>query len=243
MLGADRVDPDLALRTASASAVPPAGRGEPSSLVDSYPATCSSLLTAPVARQPSPRSAIASPACLPARSAPLPTGPSSAPTAPRRRRRSALQPLGVALASALVGYAAGRDPRAAHLAVVILAGVSLSCWARLAWRAKPPPGPFGLAVTRTVDRAVTAVGTFFAVALWARYAPDASASFSRTLVLALCGLGLIGGSLATVRNLFAGPVRGLRWRGREKTAQRLPPRSGSDDPRASSSAAHPRLPT
>lgn len=204
---AERVDPDLAPRTASTSAFLPTGRGEPLSLVDSYLTRRSWLLTAPLAPQPSPRPAIAPPACLPARSAPLPAGPSSARTAPRHRRSSALQPLGLAVASGLVGYAAVRDPRAAHLALVILAGASLSCWARLAWQAKPPPGPFGLAVTRTVDRAVTAVGTFFAVALWARYAPDASASFSRTLVLALCGLGLIGGLLVTVRDLFAGPIR------------------------------------
>jgi hypothetical protein len=110
----------------------------------------------------------------------------------------------------MVGCAAARDPRAAHLVLVILAGASLYCWARLGWRATPRPGPFGLAVTRAVDRAFTAVGTFFAVALWARYAPDASAAFSRTLVLVLCGLGLAGGLLVTVRNLLSRPVRRRR---------------------------------
>ena len=36
---------------------------------------------------------------------------------------------------------------------------------------------------------MNALGTFFAIALWAKYAPYASAAFSRTVVLVLCGSG------------------------------------------------------
>ena len=201
-LEAGPVEAELARCTASASAVSPAGRGEPLPLVVSHPVVAGWRLTAPLARQPRPGFAIAPPAFPPARSAPLSTEPSSARARPGRHRRSALRPLGLAIASGVLGYAGDRDPRETHLALVIFAGASLSCWARLAWRAKAPPGPFGPEVTRTVHRTVTAVGTFFAVALWARYAPEASASLSRTFALGLCGLGLIGGSLMAVRNLL-----------------------------------------
>ena len=70
---------------------------------------------------------------------------------------------------------------------VPLTGVLLLGSARLTWRHTSRAAPFGAAVTRALDRSVTALGTFFAIALWARCAPHASARFSRTFVLVLCG--------------------------------------------------------
>lgn len=76
-------------------------------------------------------------------------------------------------------------------------------WARLAWRGTPRAGPFdAAAVARVADRVMTAIGTFFAIALWAIYGPHASAELSRTVVLGLCGVGLIGGILAAARSLL-----------------------------------------
>jgi hypothetical protein len=47
---------------------------------------------------------------------------------------------------------------------------------------------------------VTALGTFFAIALWAEYAPQASVAFSKTGVLVLSGVGLVIGLVAAARN-------------------------------------------
>ena len=61
-------------------------------------------------------------------------------------------------------------------------------------------GPFDAAVARGVDRLVTALGTFFAIALWAEYAPQASGAFSKTGVLVMGGVGLIIGLVAAARH-------------------------------------------
>jgi hypothetical protein len=78
-------------------------------------------------------------------------------------------------------------------------GVLLLGWARLAWRAKPRAEPFGAAAAHVLDRLVTALGTFFAIALWAQYAPQASVAFSKTGVLVIGGIGLIIGLVASAR--------------------------------------------
>jgi hypothetical protein len=95
--------------------------------------------------------------------------------------------------SASLGIVAELDVRATRSLFVALTGTLLFGWARLAWRGTPRAGPFDAAVTRAVDRVVTALGTFFAIALWLRYAPQASETFSRTVVLPFCAVGLIGG--------------------------------------------------
>jgi hypothetical protein len=64
-------------------------------------------------------------------------------------------------------------------------------------------GPFGADITRGLDRLVAVLGTCFAGALWARCAPHASATFSRTIVVLLCGVGLIGGVVAAARALHS----------------------------------------
>ena len=91
------------------------------------------------------------------------------------------------------------DVRVARSLFVALTGVLLLGWARLAWRETPRTGPVDAAVARVLDRLVTALGTFFAIGLWANYAPQASAAFSRTVVLVLCAVGLVGGLLAASR--------------------------------------------
>jgi hypothetical protein len=103
---------------------------------------------------------------------------------------------------ASLGIVAELDARAARSLFVALTGVLLLGWARLAWRGTPRAGPFDAAVTRSVDRLVTAVGTFFAIALWARYAALASTSVARTVLLVLCALGLIRGLLSAAQHLL-----------------------------------------
>jgi hypothetical protein len=98
--------------------------------------------------------------------------------------------------SVSLGIVVDLDLRAARDVFLVVTGVLLLAWGRLAWSGRPRPEAFGTAVTRVVDRLVTAVGTFFAIALWAKYAPHASAAFARTVVLVLCGLGLMRGLLA-----------------------------------------------
>ena len=105
--------------------------------------------------------------------------------------------------SAALGVVADLEQRAAQPLFVALTGVLLLKWARLAWRNEQRAGPFGADITRGLDRLVTGLGTFFAVALWARYAPHASATFSRTIVVLLCGVGLIGGVVAAARALHS----------------------------------------
>lgn len=105
--------------------------------------------------------------------------------------------------SAALGVVADLEQHAAQPLFVALTGVLLLKWARLAWRNEQRAGPFGADITRGLDRLVTALGTFFAVALWARYAPHASATFSRTIVVLLCGVGLIGGVVAAARALHS----------------------------------------
>jgi hypothetical protein len=90
--------------------------------------------------------------------------------------------------------------RAARSQFVALTGVMLLGWARLAWRGAPRPGPFDAAVARVLDRLVTAHGTFFAIALWAEYAPQASVAFSKTGVLVMGGVGLIIGLVTAARH-------------------------------------------
>lgn len=115
--------------------------------------------------------------------------------AARHRSRSwkLLGPGPLVVASASLGIVAELDVRATRILFVALTGVLLLGWARLAWRGTARPRPFDAAVARVLDRLVTALGTFFALALWARYAPQASAAFSKTVVLAFCAVGLIGG--------------------------------------------------
>lgn len=123
--------------------------------------------------------------------------------------------------SASLGVVADLDQRAGQRLFVALTGVLLLSWARLAWRGTPRAGPFGADITRGLDRLATALGTFFAIALWARYATHASATFSRTIVVMLCGVGLISGLLAAARRLHSltSPVRGaLRSRPRRRVS-------------------------
>lgn len=125
-------------------------------------------------------------------------GVGSGHLASQRRPRSwaLLGPRLVVEGSACLGIIADVDPHAARRLFIGVTGVLILGWASLAWRGTSRSEPFGTAVTRVLDRAVTAVGTFFAIALWAKFAPHASAAFSRTVVLALCGTGLILGLLA-----------------------------------------------
>jgi hypothetical protein len=51
-----------------------------------------------------------------------------------------------------------------------------------------------------LDRSVTALGTFFAIALWAEYAPQASVAFSKTGVIVMAGVGLIIGLVGAARH-------------------------------------------
>ena len=122
----------------------------------------------------------------------------SDPRPSRRRARywALLRPRLLVVASASLGMVAELDVRAARSLFVALTGALLLGWARLAWRGMPRAGPFDVAVARVLDRLVTALGTFFAIAVWAEYAPQASATFAKTVVLVLCGFGVISGLLA-----------------------------------------------
>jgi hypothetical protein len=51
-----------------------------------------------------------------------------------------------------------------------------------------------------LDRSVTALGTFVAIALWAEYAPQASLGLSKTGVLVMGTIGLIIGLVAAARH-------------------------------------------
>jgi hypothetical protein len=109
--------------------------------------------------------------------------------------------------SASVGIFAELDVRAARSLFVTLTAVLLLGWARLAWRGTPRAGPFDAPVARLLDRLVTGLGTFFAIALWAEYAPQASVAFSKTGVLVIGGVGLIIGLVAAVRHTSCGVKR------------------------------------
>jgi hypothetical protein len=100
----------------------------------------------------------------------------------------------------LGGIVAELDARAARSLFVAITAVLLLGWARLAWRGTPLAGPFDAAVARVLDRLVTALGTFFAIGLWAEYAPQASVAFSKTGVLVMGGVGLIIGLVAAARH-------------------------------------------
>jgi hypothetical protein len=128
--------------------------------------------------------------------------PDQLPSRPRVRYWTLLGRGLLVVISASVGIVAELDVRAARSLFVALTGVLLWGWARLAWRGTPRAGPFDAAVSRVADRVVTALGTFFAIALWAKYAPHASVGFSRTVVLVLCGVGLVGGIPAASRSLL-----------------------------------------
>ena len=109
----------------------------------------------------------------------------------------------VVAVSACLGFVADLEQHAARGLFIAVAGVLILGWARLAWRGTARAGPFGADIAQGVDRLVTALGTFFAVALWARYANHASAAFSRTIVVLLCGVGLVGGVIAPARALHS----------------------------------------
>jgi hypothetical protein len=151
------------------------------------------------------------PVCFSARPPSGPTGSSMARRCPgtppgraatrRFLRSGTLLQVTVLTLSTSLGVIAYVDAHAARAFLVALTGVLILAWARLAWRGTPRPRPFGGSSTRVADRFVTALGTFFAIALWARYAPQSSAEFSRTVVLVACGLGLMAGVLGASRNL------------------------------------------
>jgi hypothetical protein len=102
--------------------------------------------------------------------------------------------------SASVGIVAELDVRAARSLFVALTGVLLLGWTRLAWRGTPRPGSFDAAIARVLDRMVTALGTFFAIALWAEYAPQASVAFSQAGVVVMGEVGLIFSLVAAARH-------------------------------------------
>ena len=122
------------------------------------------------------------------------------PSRHRARYWTLLGPGLLVVVSASFGIVAELDVRAARSLFVALTGVVLLGWARLAWRETPGAGPFDAAVARVLDRLVTALGTFFAIALWAEYAPQASVAFSKTGVLVMGGIGLIVGLVAAARH-------------------------------------------
>ena len=122
------------------------------------------------------------------------------PSRHQARSWTLLGPGLLVVVSASLGIVAELDVRAARSLFVALTGVLLLGWARLAWRGTPRPGPFDAAVARVLDRLVTALGTFFAIALWAEYAPQASVAFSKTGVIVMGGIGLIIGLVAAARH-------------------------------------------
>jgi hypothetical protein len=122
------------------------------------------------------------------------------PSRHKARCQTLLGPGLLVVVSASLGIVAELDARAARILFVALTGVLLLGWARLAWRGTPRPGPFDGAVARVLDRMVTALGTFFAIALWAEYASQASVAFSKTGLIVMGGVGLIIGLVAAVRH-------------------------------------------
>jgi len=122
------------------------------------------------------------------------------PSRHRARCWTLLGPGLLVVVSASLGIVGELDVRAARSLFVALTAVLLLWWARLAWRETPGAGPFDAAVARVLDRLVTALGTFFAIALWAEYAPQASVAFSKTGVLVMGGIGLIIGLVAAARH-------------------------------------------
>jgi hypothetical protein len=89
------------------------------------------------------------------------------------RRRLPFWPLTASgllvVVSAAIGIVADLDVHTAQPLFVALTGVLLLSWARLAWPSTPRGGPFVADITRGLDRLVTALGTFFAFRLWAKY--------------------------------------------------------------------------
>jgi hypothetical protein len=128
------------------------------------------------------------------------SAPDPLPSRHRARYWTLLGPSLSVVVSASLGIVAELDVRAARSMFVALTGVLLGGWARLAWRGTPSPGRFDAAVARLLDRLVTALGTFFAIALWAEYAPQASVAFSKTGVLVMGGVGLSVGLVAAARH-------------------------------------------
>jgi hypothetical protein len=122
------------------------------------------------------------------------------PSRHQARSWTLLGPGLLVVVSASLGIVAALEVRAARSLFVALTGVLLLGWARLAWRGTPRPGPFDAAAARVLDRLVTALGTFFAIALWAEYAPQASVAFSKTGVTVMGGVGLIIGLVAAARH-------------------------------------------
>ena len=122
------------------------------------------------------------------------------PSRHRARCWTLLGPGLLVVVSASLGIVAELDVRAARSLFVALTAVLLLGWARLAWRKTPGAEAFDAAAARVLDRLVTALGTFFAIALWAEYAPQASVAFSKTGVLVMGGIGLIIGLAAAARH-------------------------------------------
>ena len=122
------------------------------------------------------------------------------PSRPQARCWTLLGPGLLVVVSASIGIVARLDVRAVRSLFVVLTGVLLLGWARLAWRGTSRAGPFDAAVARVLDRLVTALGAFFAIALWAEYAPQASVAFSKMGVLVMGGGGLIIGLMAAARS-------------------------------------------
>ena len=156
-----------------------------------------------VVRAHPPRRPAGPPAGLPRRSTRRPFSAVRSEQPPSRHQARSWTLLGPGLlvvVSASLGIVAELDVRAARSLFVALTGVLLLGWARLAWRGTPRPGPFDAAVARVLDRLVAALGTFFAIALWAEYAPQASVAFSKTGVTVMGGIGLIIGLVAAARH-------------------------------------------
>ena len=156
-----------------------------------------------VVRAHAPRRAAGPPVGLLRRSTRRPFSAVRSGQLPSRHRARCWTLLGPGLlvvVSASLGIVAELDVRAARGLFVALTGVLLLGWARLAWRGTPRPEAFDAAVARVLDRLVTALGTFFAITLWAEYAPQASVAFSKTGVLVMGGIGLIIGLVAAARH-------------------------------------------
>ena len=156
-----------------------------------------------VVRAPPPRRPAGPPVALLRRSTRRPFSAVLSDPLPSRhqaRSQTLLGPGVLVVVSTSLGIVAELDVRAVRSLFVALTGVLLFGWARLAWRGTSRPEAFDAAVARVLDRSVTALGTFFAIALWAEYAPQASVAFSKTGVLVMGGIGLIIGVVAAARH-------------------------------------------
>ena len=122
------------------------------------------------------------------------------PSPHRARHWTLLGPGVLMTVSVCLGIVAELDARAARSLFLALTATLLLGWARLAWRGTPRPRPFDAAGARVLDRLVTAIGAFFAIALWTEYAPQASVAFSKMGLLVMGAIGLIVGLVAAARH-------------------------------------------